>query len=76
MKNSKILYEGITFDDVLLIPGYSEVLPRETVLKTKLTKNHKTYLPRTNRVGPSASRNVVSISDRSLFVSRAILHLL
>ncbi|MEP7234530.1 MAG: IMP dehydrogenase, partial [Ignavibacteriota bacterium] len=29
--------EGITYDDVLLIPGYSEVLPRDVDLSTQLT---------------------------------------
>ncbi len=32
------LQEGLTFDDVLLQPGYSEILPSEVYLKTKLTK--------------------------------------
>ena len=44
MKN-KILYEGITYDDVLLIPKYSEVLPRETSLITNLTKKIKLNIP-------------------------------
>ena len=34
----KIIGEGITFDDVLLVPAKSKVLPREVDLKTKLTK--------------------------------------
>ena len=29
--------EGITYDDVLLIPSYSEIMPRDVNLKTKLT---------------------------------------
>jgi IMP dehydrogenase len=36
---SKFVGEGLTYDDVLLIPAYSEVLPREVSLKTKFTKN-------------------------------------
>jgi IMP dehydrogenase len=35
----KLLKEGLTFDDVLLIPNYSEVLPHQTSLRTRLTKN-------------------------------------
>lgn len=35
----KLLKEGLTFDDVLLIPNYSEVLPNQTSLRTRLTKN-------------------------------------
>lgn len=34
----KFFGEGLTFDDVLLLPAYSEVLPREVNIKTKLTK--------------------------------------
>lgn len=36
---TKFVGEGLTYDDVLLIPAYSEVLPREVCLKTKFTKN-------------------------------------
>ncbi|QHX37021.1 IMP dehydrogenase [Spiroplasma sp. BIUS-1] len=43
--NGKIISEGITFDDVLLVPGYSEVLPSEVSLKTKLTKNIELNIP-------------------------------
>ena len=35
----RILQEGLTFDDVLLVPAYSEVLPREVDLKCKFTRN-------------------------------------
>jgi len=41
----KIAYEGITYDDVLLIPAYSEVLPRETDVSTRLTKSIKLNIP-------------------------------
>jgi len=37
--SDKIVYEGLTFDDVLLIPSYSEVLPKEVDIRTKLSKN-------------------------------------
>lgn len=36
--NGKILKEAITFDDVLLVPARSEVLPHEVSLKARLTK--------------------------------------
>jgi IMP dehydrogenase len=35
----KIQFEGLTFDDVLLIPSYSELLPREVDLSSKFTRN-------------------------------------
>ncbi len=41
----KIAYEGITFDDVLLIPSKSEVLPNTVSLKTKLTKKITLNIP-------------------------------
>lgn len=41
----KIAFEGITYDDVLLVPGYSEILPRETSLVTRLTKDITLNIP-------------------------------
>ena len=42
---SKLLYEALTYDDVLLLPGYSEVLPRDTQTTTHLTRNIKLNIP-------------------------------
>ena len=36
---SKFTTEGLTYDDVLLVPSYSEVLPREVSIKSKFSKN-------------------------------------
>lgn len=41
----KFVGEGLTFDDVLLVPGKSEVLPRETNIETRLTKKIKLNIP-------------------------------
>lgn len=41
----KIVGEGITFDDVLLIPGYSEVVPNQIDLTTQLTKTIRLNIP-------------------------------
>lgn len=41
----KIKMDGLTFDDVLLIPAYSEVLPRETVLTSKFSRNITLNIP-------------------------------
>jgi len=43
--HNKILGEGLTYDDVLLVPAYSEVLPREVSIKTKFTKNITLNVP-------------------------------
>ena len=41
----RIVQEALTFDDVLLLPGYSEVLPRDVSLKTRLTKGITLNIP-------------------------------
>ncbi len=41
----RIQQEGLTFDDVLLVPAWSEVLPREVSLKTRFTRNISLDIP-------------------------------
>ena len=41
----KIIGESITFDDVLLVPSYSEVIPNQVDLTTHLTKTIKLNIP-------------------------------
>ena len=41
----KIVMDGLTYDDVLLIPAYSEVLPKEVTLKTKFSRNIELNVP-------------------------------
>ncbi len=41
----KIVMDGLTYDDVLLVPAYSEVLPRTVELKTKLSRNIDLNIP-------------------------------
>ncbi|MBR3074715.1 MAG: IMP dehydrogenase, partial [Bacteroidales bacterium] len=43
--DEKIALEGLTFDDVLLIPAYSEVLPREVDLHTRFSRNITLNIP-------------------------------
>ncbi|MHA7129569.1 IMP dehydrogenase [Algoriphagus namhaensis] len=43
--SDKFLYEALTYDDVLLVPGYSEVLPRDTDTSTQLTKKIRLNIP-------------------------------
>ena len=42
---SKIVGEGLTYDDVLLVPAFSEVLPREVNIQTKFTRNITLNVP-------------------------------
>lgn len=44
-QSGKFFGEGLTFDDVLLMPGYSQVLPRDVEIKTRLTKNITLNVP-------------------------------
>jgi len=43
--SDKIALEGLTFDDVLLLPGYSEVLPRDVEMRSKLTRHITLNIP-------------------------------
>ncbi len=42
---NKLVSEGLTFDDVLLIPAYSDVLPKDVNLQTKLTNKISLNIP-------------------------------
>jgi IMP dehydrogenase len=42
---SKILFEALTYDDVLLLPAYSEVLPKNANTSTQLTRNIRLNIP-------------------------------
>jgi IMP dehydrogenase len=44
-KMSEIIGEGITFDDVLLVPDYSEVIPNQVDVRTQLTKKIQLHIP-------------------------------
>src|SRR6185369_433279 len=41
----RLAYQGITFDDVLLEPGYSDVLPKDVDVRTQLTRRIKLNIP-------------------------------
>lgn len=45
LDTSKFLFEALTYDDVLLVPAYSEILPRETNTSSKLTRNIRLNVP-------------------------------
>jgi IMP dehydrogenase len=70
---SKFYGEGLTFDDVLLMPAYSEVLPREVNITTQLTKDIQLHLPMV-----SAAMDTVTESRLAMALAReggiGILH--
>ncbi len=43
--HERIAYQGITFDDVLLEPGYSDVVPKDVDVRTQLTRNVRLNIP-------------------------------
>ena len=57
--------ENLTFDDVLMVPQYSEVLPREVDLRTKITKNIKLNIPLL-----SAAMDTVTESKMAIALAR------
>ncbi len=61
----KILYEGLTFDDVLLVPSYSEVLPREVDLTSMFTRNIRINTPIV-----SAAMDTVTEDELAIAIAR------
>lgn len=43
--NDKFLFEALTYDDVLLLPGYSDILPRDTDTSAQITRNIRLNIP-------------------------------
>ena len=43
--DERVLQEGLTFDDVLLVPAYSEVVPREVDVRTRFSRNIRLNIP-------------------------------
>lgn len=62
---NKILGEGLTYDDVLLVPAYSQVLPREVNIQTKFTRNITINVPIA-----SAAMDTVTESDMAIAIAR------
>jgi len=65
MKHKKIIGEAITYDDVLLLPGKSSVLPREVDVTTRLTKNIRINIPII-----SAAMDTVTESEMAIALAR------
>jgi len=60
--SNKIVGEGLTYDDVLLIPAYSEVLPREVNIQTKFTKNITINIPIVSAAMDTVTESAMAIA--------------
>lgn len=63
--SDKVVIEGLTFDDVLLIPAYSDILPREVDLSSKFSRNIKLNTPIV-----SAAMDTVTESKMAIAIAR------
>ena len=61
----RIVQEALTFDDVLLVPGHSTILPRETNLSTKLTKNLSLNIPLLSSAMDTVTNSTLAIAIAS-----------
>jgi len=64
INSKRIIEEGLTYDDVLLVPAYSEILPREVSLKTKFSRNIELN-------SPVASAAMDTVTESSMAIAMA-----
>ncbi|MCG2431914.1 IMP dehydrogenase [Aequorivita xiaoshiensis] len=60
--NNKILGEGLTYDDVLLVPAFSEVLPREVSITTKFSRNITLNVPIVSAAMDTVTESAMAIA--------------
>jgi len=60
--NSKIATEGLTFDDVLVVPRYSEVMPRDVNTSVQLTRNLRLNIPIMSAAMDTVTESVMAIA--------------
>ncbi len=58
----KITMEGLTFDDLLLVPAYSEVLPRNVLLQTNFSRNIKLNIPMVSAAMDTVTETTMAIA--------------
>lgn len=60
--SQKVVGEGLTYDDVLLLPAYSEVLPREVDISTRLTRNIRINVPIVSAAMDTVTESAMAIA--------------
>ena len=61
-QDNKILGEGLTYDDVLLVPAFSEILPREVSIQTKFTRNITINVPIASAAMDTVTESAMAIA--------------
>ena len=61
----ELFADALTFDDVLLVPGYSDILPREADITSQLTRNIRINVPMV-----SAAMDTVTEKDIAIAIAR------
>ncbi|MEY2702548.1 MAG: dehydrogenase, partial [Bacteroidota bacterium] len=59
---TKIIGEGLTYDDVLLVPNYSEILPREVSIQSKFSKNITLNVPIVSAAMDTVTESAMAIA--------------
>ncbi|MBW7936915.1 MAG: IMP dehydrogenase, partial [Flavobacteriales bacterium] len=65
LNDEKFVGEGLTFDDVLVVPAYSEVLPNQVAVSSRFTRNIKINVPLC-----SAAMDTVTEADMAIAIAQ------
>src|SRR6187397_2083401 len=60
--STKFVGEGLTYDDVLLVPNYSDILPREVSIQTKFSRNITLNVPVVSAAMDTVTESAMAIA--------------
>ena len=61
MTSNKFIGQGLTYDDVLLVPAYSETLPREVSIKSRFSRNIPLNIPIISMLDSNCDPDLIDI---------------
>ncbi len=62
LESEKFVGKGLTFDDVLVLPSYSEIIPREVDVKSKITRNISVNIPMVSAAMDTVTESTLAIA--------------